>query len=215
MRKKVFIIITIFIIVSVLGTAYYITTKGKSYQLSTELNKAIDERNYLRIESILGESSVDVNNPGHNPSDYGSVRPITEACYTSDYDIAKLLIDYGARVYDSDYYELLCDINLEDYDIVSMFIEHGFLPKVEVSENENLLVAIAYTDVTDGENVFGIDDREWFDYILNLYVLVYKNASEFDKKQQLEKSLEAARITGNKLLVEYIEGELSSLIVSR
>ena len=93
--------------------------------------------------------------------------------------------------------------------------EHGFLPKVEVSENENLLVAIAYTDVTDGENVFGIDDREWFDYILNLYVLVYKNASEFDKKQQLEKSLEAARITGNKLLVEYIEGELSSLIVSR
>lgn len=208
--KKIIVIIIFAFLLLVIAAEYMISAQ---YKWSSELNVAIDKGDVKRIKELLKDESKNVNSPGKCVRTFGKERPLEFACYCEkvDYRVVELLVKRGAKAYPVDYRAATNYCDQYMYENVKPLLSTGTKPIVIAGDGEDMLVDIASTYTTIGEDIYGIKRLEWEKKIIETYKLIYCNAKPFDKKAELLESLDFAKEAENGTLIAFIESELTRL----
>lgn len=217
--KKTIGIILIFLMFILATSAFlknYVYTE--QYYWSNDLIKAIDDNNEYEVRHLLQKKGMDVNKPGGVEfpwylillDEYMRVVPIETACWRGNYNIVKMLLDYGANEnLDEAFLTTVEYYNEDDNKIVKELLTNGASPDQMINDQIPVLINIAEWDYeyeSDGTDE-GIKKFKRNTVEIYKTILEYSEKND-DLKKIMQQSLKVAGQYKNDLLVEYLQDTL-------
>ena len=207
MKRKRIVIVGAIVLIGTIG-CYISSPIFWSSALSMEIMKGNDEKacliaeNHKRCVNVTGINSLG-----------GRRKPLETACWWSGYNTIKKLIEAGADIHqcqDGLLYDVLGIYHSDDLRTIKLLQQEGMPIIVDLKDNGNALVVIAFYDPEKTFQQAGQTKEDTCKSQLELYRYIYENATDdFDKKNALKDSLEL--IEHNELLRDYITKQLDNL----
>ncbi|MBQ9990295.1 MAG: ankyrin repeat domain-containing protein [Lachnospiraceae bacterium] len=183
------------------------------YSLTGRLNRAIYDEDIVQLEKVLKEcSDRDINSFSHNHivaryADFSNKAPLHTACWKGEYDMVKLLIEYGANVNFVDPYTGMTALiwagyatGNEDGRIAKLLIEQrADINAVDHEGNTPLLQAMHFYYSPDDE----MDEQTRAKIEVTIYLIEHCDLLEV-KDHNHANLLECAASRNNVAIVEYL-----------
>ena len=210
-RIKLSIIVACSIIIAYAFIRGFIFTE--QYYWSNDLISAIEQNNEQAVKKLLHKKNMNVNQPAGVAfpmylipfDEFTRTTPIEEASWNHNYDIVRMLIDYGAdEKLDEALALALNDYNKDDVEITKLLLANGASVDQKISETPLLLwIAEWYPE---DYTISGDEDIEIVKCnIVEIYDIVLNYSVSDDRlKKVMQDSVESAETSGNDKLVEYL-----------